>query len=93
MRNPIDPDAVYSSPILLDLVASEMVPVQVLTSVCATCPVSLWYMQSRSGVTCFCSALHRETWTGYDVSQNYVAHCDGREQALAKLTPRDSTSQ
>jgi hypothetical protein len=56
---------------------------------CTTCPVSLWLVRGETRLTCFCSALHRDTWDSAWSSPALITDavylCDGREQALAEF--------
>lgn len=62
-----------------------------LGTVCCRCPVALWYVSADEKLTCFCSALHRETWSDGMKNDQQIVACDGRIQALAKLA--ESTPQ
>lgn len=49
---------------------------------CSDCPISIWHRDENAVLLCFCSALHKITWTDKCVP---IKYCDGREQAVAKL--------
>lgn len=53
-------------------------------AVCASCPLSMWYIDS--GLACHCTVLYRETWRdGTPSEANPVIICDARADAIAKL--------
>lgn len=52
---------------------------------CRTCPISLWYQDADEKLTCFCTALHENSWDGL---RRPIIWCDGREQALAELAAK-----
>ena len=79
----------YTPPIFarLEPMGEPLPPLEVA---CTSCPISLWYWSGNDSLTCFCSALHRETWVDGRAVPKPIRFCDGREQALARLaTDRD----
>lgn len=51
---------------------------------CATCPKAMWY-RTDTRLRAFCRELHHITWQ--DGEKEPVIQCDGREAALASLSP------
>ena len=44
--------------------------------------MALWYLTGDEELTCFCSALHENTWNG---TRRAIKLCDAREQAVKQM--------
>jgi len=83
-------DEVYSSSVL-DHLERLGEPCPSDTIACTKCPIAMWYWPGEDALVCFCSALHRETWSDTwkrlpTAPHAPVLFCDGQVQALARLS-------
>ena len=57
---------------------------------CVDCPAGVWHRSREARLVCFCTVLHRDTWTD---RLDPILHCDGREAAIAKIVRDQDASQ
>lgn len=57
---------------------------------CVDCPAGIWHRSQDQRLVCFCTVLHRDTWTA---KLDPILICDGRDAAIARLVPNENENQ